>query len=64
MNRIPDYNDLFDAYDREQCRKEARLPHCCCCGDPIYEEYYDIDGEVWCEECLKENFLRWVDDED
>ena len=27
---------------------------CICCGYDIYEgdEYYDIDGEPWCKECI------------
>lgn len=61
---IPDYNDLFDAYDRKQAREEARLPHCDCCGEPIWEKYYEINGEIYCEECLEKNFSHWVDLED
>jgi hypothetical protein len=27
---------------------------CSCCGEPIYEGdiYYDINDDVWCEECI------------
>lgn len=28
---------------------------CDCCGEPIYEgdDYYDIDGVAWCEDCIR-----------
>lgn len=36
---------------------EEAIPvlRCLKCGDPIFdsEEYYDIDGEPWCESCIK-----------
>ena len=27
---------------------------CSCCGEAIYEgdDCYDIDGDIWCEECI------------
>ena len=28
---------------------------CECCGEPIYEgdEYFDICGDKWCEDCIR-----------
>lgn len=32
------------------------ITECLNCGEKIYDGdyYYDIDGEEWCEECIKE----------
>lgn len=32
------------------------VTECLNCGEKIYDGdyYYDIDGEEWCEECIKE----------
>lgn len=58
-----DYNDLFGAHDRAQARKEARLPHCEYCGEPIYEKYYEINGKIVCEECLEDLFAQYVEED-
>lgn len=51
--------DDFDLLDREMARREARLPVCDNCGQRIRDEfYYDVEGEVFCEECLKDLFQR------
>ena len=56
-----DNYDLFEMHDREQEAKLENLPVCDCCGERIQDEYYyDIDGEILCEECLKENYRREV----
>lgn len=37
--------------------EEEKTVHICMnCGEDIYEgdDYYDIDGEAWCEECIKD----------
>ena len=40
----------------------ARLPRCSECDNPIQEEYcYEINGELICEECLKEYRVRTED---
>lgn len=63
MSYIPDYNDLASREDEKRCRYEDRLPKCDYCGEPIHDDYlYDINGEIICEECLKENFRRKVED--
>lgn len=50
----------------EYCHSSPHLPRCpnapepsivyecSCCGEPIYEgdTYYDVDSNVWCEECI------------
>lgn len=52
----------FERYDREQARKEARMPHCDICGNAIYEEYYEIKETIICEECL-EHFKHYAEDD-
>ena len=55
--------DGFDRIDREQCRREARLPVCENCGHPIYDEhYFEIDNEILCEECVIERYRKNTED--
>lgn len=51
----------FNRRDRDQAREEARLPHCANCGEPIYEKYYYIEGDIICSECLEANYSHDVD---
>lgn len=51
----------FLRYDAEQERKLEMLPVCVCCGEPIQtEEYYDINDDLFCPECMEDNFKRWT----
>ncbi len=60
---IPDLVDCYHKYDAERQRELDRLPKCEYCGEPITDDYlYDINGDVICEECLKDNFRKLVDD--
>ena len=55
MDRIPDNFDLYDMYEREQCREERKLPKCDLCGEPIYEDYaFRISGDLICERCIED----------
>ena len=59
---IPDYIDLHYQHEAEQERILDRLPSCDYCGEKITDEYYfDINGDVICEECLHDNFRKAVD---
>lgn len=51
----------FNRYDREREAMEKKLPHCDYCDCVIYEEYYKINGETLCEECLIDNFKHQVE---
>lgn len=63
MDRIPDYNDLFDKYDAEQERQLERLPVCDCCEEPIQDEhYYAIGNEIFCKNCLDYEFRKNTED--
>lgn len=58
---LPDNYDLFVQHDREQERALQKLPICSCCLEIIQDEYYwDLGGEVLCEECLNDNYRKEV----
>lgn len=53
----------FARWEAEQQKKLNKLPTCCECGEPIQdEECYEINGELICPKCLKENHLKFTDD--
>jgi hypothetical protein len=55
--------DDFDRLDRKQAEYEARLPVCDECKQRIYEDnYFDIEGEILCEECMKNRYQRSTED--
>jgi hypothetical protein len=57
--------DDFDRLDRKQAEYEARLPRCEAnkCGKRIDEDFYfEIDGEILCEECMKRRYRRSTED--
>ena len=52
-----------EAYLAEQAEWEAKHPTCKVCGEHILDEnLYEIDGEIYCEECLKDCFLKNTED--
>lgn len=56
---VADYNRHCD----EQERQMAKLPKCDCCGYRVTDEtYYDINGEILCEECLNDKYRKYTDD--
>lgn len=60
--RHGDPEDDFDRWDAEQERQLAQLPKCDCCGEPIQDEhYFDVHGEILCEECMNDLFRKGVD---
>ena len=57
--------DDFNAREIEQEMWLARLPVCegKKCGKRIQDDdYYDVYGEILCEECMKEKFRRYTED--
>lgn len=53
----------FARWDMEQARREARLPVCECCGEVIHDDdYYEIDNETLCEECMKDKYMKSTED--
>lgn len=55
--RRGDPEDDFDRLDALQAAYHERLPKCEKCKNTIEEEdYYEIDDEILCEECMKEKY--------
>lgn len=60
---IPDVYEQWEAHDREQAERLAKLPVCEVCGHPIQDEYlYLINDEFICEECLIREFRKDASD--
>jgi hypothetical protein len=52
-----------ERYIAEQDAEIEKLPECCECGCKIQDEHcYEINGEYICEECLKDNHRKNVED--
>ena len=50
-------------YEAIQYEKEKRQPHCCICGEPIYDDYlYDFLGAIYCEDCMNNTYRQPVED--
>lgn len=59
---IPDNYDLWVAHDRQQEAELKKLPVCEKCGQPIQsEDLYDIEGDLYCEECGDRLFKRYTE---
>lgn len=53
----------FLRHSAEQERELARLPRCSECGEPITEEFcFEINDELICVHCLKQNYRRDTED--
>ena len=53
----------FDRYDMAMARREARLPVCDKCGKRIHDEtYFDINGDILCEDCMFDEYGRSTQD--
>lgn len=55
----------FHRHDLQQAKQEAKLPVCDNrrCGKRIHdEEYYEIYGEILCEQCMKARHRRFTED--
>lgn len=63
MYRTDDPLADYDRYCDEQERELDKLPKCDYCNEPITDDFYfEINGDIICEECLKDNFRKAVDD--
>lgn len=63
MYRTDDPNADFNRWDNDQQKQLDRLPKCAECGEPIQEEEcYEIEGEIICPQCLKDNHRKWTSD--
>jgi formylmethanofuran dehydrogenase subunit E len=52
----------FDRWDAEQQMELKKLPTCCSCGEPIQDEdLFDVNGDLFCKECMMEQFKKPVE---
>ncbi len=48
---------------REEDEYLSRCPKCDCCGERIQDDYlFNIGGDLYCEECLIDQFRHATDD--
>ena len=53
----------YDRYAEEQDKLLQKMPVCSYCDNHIQDTYlYEIEGEIICEECIKDNFRKNVED--
>ena len=57
---IPDNYDQWEYRDWLQEREREQLPKCDRCHEEIQEHFFDIYGEIYCEECAHKLFRREV----
>ena len=54
---------VWECAERERERRLLQLPVCERCHQRIQDEdYYDVDGEILCEECMKKKYRRKTED--
>ena len=59
---IDNYN-VWEYAERERERRLAMLPTCEKCNESIQDEdYYDVDGEILCEACMKRKYRKFTED--
>lgn len=53
---------LFELHEAEQEAWIEKRPLCVCCLNPIQDDYlYDIDGKLYCEDCMRDEFRKCTD---
>lgn len=59
MEYIKDYTEQYADYEAREARNLARYPVCVSCGESITDDcYYEIEGEILCEDCMNERYGR------
>ena len=62
MYRTDDPVADFHRHDWEQEAWLKKLPVCCICHEPIQsEELFDIEGDLYCEDCGDSLFKRYTE---
>lgn len=55
----PDNYDLYRQHEAEQEAWLEKRPKCSVCGEHIQDDtLYDIDGGLYCERCLNNEFMH------
>ncbi len=61
--RVP---DNYDAYRQHEAEREKWLksrPICVYCEEPIQDDFlYEVNGELYCEECMQKWFRQSTED--
>lgn len=57
---IPDPIDLFEQHDREQQQQLESCPRCDYCDYYIQDYYYDLNGDIICQDCMNDYFRKDV----
>lgn len=59
----PDNYDFFCEHEARQEEMLSRMPVCDACGDEIQDEHlFEVNGEKFCLECAKVNFMKYTED--
>lgn len=54
---------VWEYGERERERRLLMLPKCDRCREHIQDDdYYDVDGEILCESCMKKKYRRFMSD--
>lgn len=60
---MEDNYSMWEHHEHAQQVALARQPVCCYCEEPIQDDFlYDIEGELYCEQCLNINFRKGTED--
>ena len=60
---IPDNHEQWQSNERKKEAQLRKRPVCSICGEPIQDErLWDIEGELYCLDCAKEEFCKWTED--
>lgn len=52
-----------EMHEAEQERRLSELPVCCYCENPVqHEHFYEINGEMFCPDCLETYFKKRTED--
>ena len=53
-------NRAFDLLEKEKLDPPEEKLHCCLCDREIkfFEMYFDINGDIYCEDCADSEFVR------
>lgn len=60
---IPDNYDIWCAHQDRQEKAMEKYPVCADCGKSITDDFvFYIEGDIYCEDCMLDNFRRPTDD--
>ena len=60
---MPDNYSQLERHEAEMERRLSQRPVCEDCGEPIQDEFYfNVEGEILCEECMHDRYRKRADD--